>query len=106
MKGATYQHLTAELRILDRQIERSKQSKRRNVMHQICELMADWGISSNELKHYRRGARITKPTVPKYRDPVSGQTWSGRGREPAWIVGKDREAFRIDPAELPDDDES
>ncbi|MEN8517794.1 H-NS histone family protein [Burkholderia sp. RS02] len=106
MKGATYQQLTAELRILDGQIERSKQSARRNVMHEICELMARWGISSNELNHYRRGEHITKPTVPKYRDPVSGQTWSGRGREPAWIAGKDRTAFRIDPAELPTDDET
>ena len=34
-----------------------------------------------------------KPAHPKYRDPVSGQTWSGRGKEPAWIAGKDRTMF-------------
>ncbi|WP_179214071.1 H-NS histone family protein [Paraburkholderia caledonica] len=31
--------------------------------------------------------------VPKYRDADSGATWSGRGREPFWIAGKDRKPF-------------
>ncbi|EDS82163.1 H-NS histone family protein [Burkholderia pseudomallei S13] len=35
------------------------------------------------------------PTVPKYRDPKTGATWSGRGREPGWIKGKKRERFLI-----------
>ena len=26
----------------------------------------------------------------KYRNPETGGTWSGRGREPAWIKGKNR----------------
>ncbi|MBJ9963672.1 hypothetical protein CFB84_10525 [Burkholderia aenigmatica] len=35
-------------------------------------------------------------TVPaKYRDPASGKEWSGRGREPEWLKGKDRAAFLI-----------
>jgi DNA-binding protein H-NS len=32
---------------------------------------------------------------PKYRDPETGATWSGRGVAPRWIAGKDREAFLI-----------
>ncbi|WP_438947144.1 H-NS family nucleoid-associated regulatory protein [Trinickia soli] len=39
---------------------------------------------------YKRGA-----SQAKYRDPVSGATWSGMGREPRWIAGKDRTAFAI-----------
>lgn len=28
----------------------------------------------------------TKPAAPaKYRDPLSGKEWSGRGRQPGWI---------------------
>ena len=30
----------------------------------------------------RKGARI----APKYRCPTSGDTWTGRGRAPAWVV--------------------
>jgi DNA-binding protein H-NS len=29
--------------------------------------------------------KMTHP--PKYVDPASGKTWSGRGHQPAWIVG-------------------
>ncbi|MCR4470139.1 H-NS histone family protein [Burkholderia sp. SCN-KJ] len=31
----------------------------------------------------------------KYRHPETGATWSGRGRPPAWIDGKDRAPFEI-----------
>lgn len=27
-----------------------------------------------------------KPVEPKYRHPVTGQTWSGRGKRPAWVL--------------------
>jgi len=32
---------------------------------------------------------------PKYIDPVSGKTWTGRGKAPKWIDGKDRAPFLI-----------
>lgn len=32
----------------------------------------------------------------KYQNPANpSQTWTGKGREPLWIVGKDKEEFRI-----------
>nr|WP_084241920.1 H-NS family nucleoid-associated regulatory protein [Variovorax soli] len=34
----------------------------------------------------------------RYRDPESGRTWSGYGRPPNWIRGKDRERFLVQPS--------
>jgi hypothetical protein len=34
---------------------------------------------------------------PKYRDPKTGETWSGRGRMPSWLKRK------VDAGENPDD---
>ncbi len=31
---------------------------------------------------------------PKYQDPKTGATWTGRGRAPAWL-GKNRDKFLI-----------
>jgi DNA-binding protein H-NS len=31
----------------------------------------------------------------RYRDPNTGRTWTGRGRPPRWIVGKDRKLFEM-----------
>ncbi|VWC50905.1 regulatory protein [Burkholderia lata] len=35
---------------------------------------------------------------PKYFDPQSGSVWSGRGREPRWLRGKDRREFELEAA--------
>lgn len=35
------------------------------------------------------------PVAAKYRDPVTGATWSGRGRTPNVFVGKNLEDFKI-----------
>lgn len=45
--------------------------------------------------NYVRGSQ-----PPKYRDPKSGATWSGRGRAPAWLAGaKDPSKFLIEAAD-------
>ncbi|SKC83368.1 DNA-binding protein H-NS [Burkholderia sp. CF099] len=45
----------------------------------------------------KAGNYVRGPQAPKYRDPATGATWSGRGRVPAWLAGaKDRTAFLIE----------
>lgn len=39
--------------------------------------------------------RAGGPVAPKFRNPETGDTWTGRGREPTWIKGKNREEFEI-----------
>ena len=44
--------------------------------------------------------KTRRKVIPKYRDPVSGATWSGRGKIPRWMTpllqrGARREDFRI-----------
>ncbi|WP_199542032.1 H-NS family nucleoid-associated regulatory protein [Paraburkholderia kururiensis] len=47
---------------------------------------------ANKPGNYVRG-----PQIPKYRDPETGATWSGRGRAPAWLAEtKDRAVFLIE----------
>ena len=38
-------------------------------------------------------AHTLKGPQAKYQDPASGKTWSGMGRVPFWIAGKDRTKF-------------
>lgn len=40
-------------------------------------------------------ATARKKAERKYRDPATGETWSGRGRTPAWIAGQNKESFLI-----------
>ena len=44
----------------------------------------------------RKVRRVTGDKVAaKFRNPETGKTWSGWGREPIWIKGKNREEFKI-----------
>lgn len=44
----------------------------------------------------KTGNYVRGPQAPKYRDPKTGATWSGRGPAPAWLAAvKDRTAFLI-----------
>lgn len=43
------------------------------------------------------GNYVRGPQAPKYLDPKTGATWSGRGRAPAWLAGaKDWTKFLIE----------
>ncbi|MCQ4437586.1 H-NS histone family protein, partial [Clostridioides difficile] len=68
-----------------------------SIITAMREQIAEYGITSEQLFGRRRaavsGART--PIAPKYQDPKSGATWSGRGKAPGWIAGKKRERFLI-----------
>ncbi|CAD6555125.1 hypothetical protein LMG27952_05760 [Paraburkholderia hiiakae] len=52
------------------------------------------------VKTPKAGNYVRGPQPPKYRDPKTGATWSGRGTAPAWLAGaKDRSKFLIEKAE-------
>ncbi|WP_309791009.1 H-NS family nucleoid-associated regulatory protein [Caballeronia sp. LP003] len=52
-------------------------------------------------KRPKAGNYVRGPQAPKYRDPMSGETWSGRGRAPAWLAtAKDRTQFLIEKPEV------
>ena len=81
----------AELAELQAQIQtemtRKKQEKKREVINQIKALLAENGMTMDDLPG-RGGSSSTRPPVlPKYRNPKNPeQTWTGRGRKPRWVV--------------------
>ncbi|CAE6824218.1 DNA-binding protein Bv3F [Paraburkholderia aspalathi] len=98
MSVKSYPQLVAELAELDADIEAARRRERAAAMETIRELMTTFDIKANELRRDRRGPYRTRPVEMKYRDPVSGREWSGRGHKPAWFTGKDRSRFLIDGA--------
>lgn len=68
-------------------------AERGSALATVRELMAQYNIGVEELAAKPDARRGPQPA--KYCDPESGATWSGRGREPSWLAGKDRAAFLI-----------
>ena len=69
------------------------------VIEEIRNKIGEYAITAHDLGFTvvpRRGRPPKRPPLPpKYQDPKSGHTWSGRGKPPKWIVGKNRERFLI-----------
>ncbi|WP_186128625.1 H-NS family nucleoid-associated regulatory protein [Burkholderia gladioli] len=91
----TYPELLAERAALEEKIARARSDERAAALETVKQLMRDFGIDVAELGGRRVSKRLAGQQPAKYRDPASGKTWSGRGKAPAWIAGKDRSAFEI-----------
>jgi DNA-binding protein H-NS len=92
--------LLARQEALNEQLAQARDRESRLALLEIVQKMREYGISLNELMGRKAGVQhaqqASDESSVKYRDPVSGSTWSGRGRAPHWIAGKDRNAFLVD----------
>jgi DNA-binding protein H-NS len=98
MATSSYKELTAQIEKLTKQAEQAREKELESVITQIRQLMGEFGITAADLglKAPGRGRRKAGPaSAPKFRDPETGATWSGRGRAPAWISGKDRSKYAV-----------
>ena len=99
---SSYKELLAQREKLEKQIEEAKSREYAEVLNEIKQKMADYGITLAELgggRAAKSAVKVGRPragVAPKYRDPDSGSTWSGRGKPPRWIAGLDRESFLIE----------
>lgn len=93
MGEKTYVQLLGELATLKEQIEKARAVERETAIQEIRALMEEYGITSSELVGRKRGR---PPVPPRYMDPATGQTWTGWGKRPVWLDGKDARAFRIE----------
>ncbi|CAG4885704.1 H-NS histone family protein [Paraburkholderia saeva] len=99
---ATYRQLTAQLEKLHKEVAVAREKEVAQVVADIKLLIEEFDITAEELGFAAPGTKNTKtkgrkPALPpRYRNPKTGETWSGRGRSPGWIVGKNRERFLIE----------
>ena len=121
----SYKNLLGEIQRLQGLAATRRRKEVGAVIADIRQKMADYGITLDELQGPVRkragggsGAKPGRPAgrkaakskkrakrkvAPKYRDPQSGATWSGRGLTPKWLkekekAGGNREEFLIKAA--------
>jgi len=59
--------------------------------------MKEYGLTASDLGAIQKAkaSKVSNPVAAKYKDPVSGATWTGRGRAPLWLNGKSKEEYLI-----------
>jgi DNA-binding protein H-NS len=94
--------LIAQKAALERQIQAARATEKAEAIARIRTLMAEHGLTVSDLNSTprRSGASSGSKVAPKYKDPVSGATWSGRGLKPKWLaaamaVGKSPDDFAL-----------
>jgi len=96
--GSQLEALIEKRNELEMQIQEMRIRERDSVLQELKLKIAAFEITPAELGLGGRGRpakRVRAGVAPKYRDPESGSTWSGRGKPPKWIAGKDRQEFSI-----------
>ncbi|MFM0472009.1 H-NS histone family protein [Paraburkholderia strydomiana] len=89
-----YRDLLAQKEQLEELIAEAHKKEAAAALERVREAVADFGFTPEDVFGKRRkdaGVAV----APKYRNPETGETWSGRGRAPHWIKDQDLERFRI-----------
>lgn len=110
----TYMAVKSQIAKLEKQAEALRKRELKDVITKIRSAIDEYGLTAVDLGFgsgagkpgarkkvaKRRAARSVG--VAKYRDPATQQTWTGRGRPPAWIVAaKNRDDYLIAAAGKP-----
>jgi len=91
---ANYDELIEQRKLLDHQILAIQQKEKQEAIDSIKLMIEKHSLSVGDL--FSKKINQTNKKVPaKYRNPATGETWTGRGKAPLWIVGKERETFII-----------
>lgn len=79
-------------------IQRKREEARKEAQKAMLAVTDKYGFSLEELAHPPEKARSPRP--PKYRNPETGEEWSGKGRDPKWLrqfieAGRSKEEFVV-----------
>lgn len=90
---STYQELLDQKAALDQQIAMARKAQAKQALETVHELIAEFGFTAQQVFPWKP---VVKSVAAKYRDPLTGASWSGRGRAPKWIEGRIGQSFWFD----------
>lgn len=90
-----YKTLLQQKAELDARIAEVMKTEKAGAVAEVRALIQQYQLTQQDV--FPASGTKTKGSVgePKFRDPETGATWTGRGKPPNWIVDKDREQFLI-----------
>lgn len=105
--NAEKRRIEREIERLRRQAEALQQKQRKPIIDQIVRDMKAHDISLEELTQAftkgqpgrKKSSKAVKaptsrtPVAPKYKNPDTGETWTGRGKAPRWITAAEAEGW-------------
>ena len=91
-----YKELLKQREELEAQIAQARKAELETAIAKVRQLVLDYSLTERDIFGGVRTSTAKGTTVaPKYKDPATGATWTGRGKPPRWIADKDRTQFLI-----------
>ena len=82
---------------LEIQIKEARDREVSEAIASVRKTIEEFGLTVTDVfrpsdrRSHSKGSKVE----PKYRNPATGETWTGRGKPPVWIRDQDREQFKI-----------
>jgi DNA-binding protein H-NS len=93
---SSYQELLAQREQLDKQIKEAIAREKADGIAKAKLIIEQYNLVASDLFSRKTASKSAGGKVaPKYRNPSTGETWTGRGKAPKWIDGKDRNNYLI-----------
>lgn len=90
----SYKELLASKEALDLQIEQARKTESAAALALVRQHIKEFGFTAQQVFPWDIEKKTTKVAV-KYYDPDTGSKWTGRGKPPKWIQGKDYTQFLL-----------
>jgi len=93
----SYAEYVEQITKLQSLAEAARKDEINDAIKKIKELMQLHGVTVDDLSSGSRAkpAKAKGTVAAQFKNLETGETWTGRGRAPRWLDGKDREAYRI-----------
>ncbi len=94
----SYKELQTQIEKLQKEAEQARKNELTNAIADIQAKMKEYNLSPEDLgfgSKRKPMKMVRRPVAPKYRNTTTGETWSGRGKPPKWMAGRDKAQFRI-----------
>ena len=93
----TLEEMERQIAELTRKANDLRQAERNKAIAQIRQLMSKHGLDISDIGQAGTAKRAGSgnKVAPKYRNPETGETWTGRGRAPLGLDGKNKDDYLI-----------
>ena len=90
--------LLAQIAALQSQVAEVKKTEVNEAIAKVRAIVEEYDLTAADIFPSRKAKSTEKKVskvAAKYRDPITGKTWSGRGISPKWLAGKNKEDYAI-----------
>lgn len=94
--STSYQEIQKQIAELQAKAEEARRAEVTAARAQIQSIMKEFGLSVADIAGTPKVPKAArKPVEIKYKDQATGDTWTGRGRAPKWLEGKDKNQYLV-----------